>query len=128
MDVRIAATSYVGDHRFCSISRHSSPLLYTFGWNIRDRNFTLGGLLGYDSSKVSRSLNVPSSNGVSAGPKITAFHTIMLSGHGLPETPLGGSLERRLKSRIRRLLQFVDIGSVSVAELIDYIVEKLMMK
>jgi hypothetical protein len=32
----------------------------------------------------------------------------MLSGHGLPEMPPGGSLESRLKSRIRRLLQLVD--------------------
>jgi hypothetical protein len=32
----------------------------------------------------------------------------MLSGHGLPEIPPGGSLESRLKSRIRRLLQLVD--------------------
>ncbi len=33
---------------------------------------------------------------------------MMLSGHGLPEIPPGGSLESRLKSRIRRLLQLVD--------------------
>lgn len=72
---------------------------------------------------------MPSSNGVSAaqggsghekdesdsmylrdapGPKMTAFHSMMLSGHGLPEIPPGGSLDSRLKSRIRRLLQFVD--------------------
>lgn len=42
------------------------------------------------------------------GPNITAFHTMMLSGHGLPETPLGGSLDNRFKSRMRRRLQFVD--------------------
>ena len=66
IDVRIAATSYVGDHRFWRMSKHSSPLAYTLGWNIRDKNLTVGGLLGYDSSNVSRSLNVPSSNGVSA--------------------------------------------------------------
>lgn len=64
--VKIAATSYVGDHRFCRMSRHSSPFAYTFGWNILDRNLTVGGLLGYDSSNVMTSLNVPSSNGVSA--------------------------------------------------------------
>jgi hypothetical protein len=39
---------------------------------------------------------------------MTAFHNMMLSGHGLPEMPPGGSLESRLKSRIRRLLQLVD--------------------
>ena len=42
------------------------------------------------------------------GPKMTAFHNMMLSGHGLPDMPPGGSLESRLKSRIRRLLQLVD--------------------
>ena len=72
---------------------------------------------------------MPSSNGVSAaqggsghekdesdsmylrdapGPKMTAFHSMILSGHGLPEMPPGGSLDSRLKSRIRRLLQLVD--------------------
>lgn len=43
------------------------------------------------------------------GPKMTAFQSMMLSGHGLPEMPPGGSLESRLKSRMRRLLQFVDL-------------------
>lgn len=71
---------------------------------------------------------MPSSNGVSAmiqiwckweslkmqehrgvpGPKMTAFHSMMLSGHGLPEIPPGGSVESLLKSRIRRRLQTVD--------------------
>ena len=36
-------------------------------------------------------LNVPSSNGVSAGPKITAFHCIILLSQGAPLTPAGGS-------------------------------------
>ena len=84
----------------------------------------MGGLFGYDSSKVRSNLKVPSSKGVSAkkneaynsrvyikthipGPKITAFQSMMLSGQGLPEIPPGGSLESRLKSRIRRRLQFV---------------------
>ena len=127
--VRIAATSYVGDQRFWRMSKHSSPLAYTLGWNMRERNLTVGGLLGYDSSKVNRSLNVPSSKGVSPGneqwhkvshharartaedepgPKITAFHSMMLSGSGLPEIPPGGSDESLLKSRMRRFLQFVD--------------------
>ena len=65
MEVRMAATSYVGDHRFWRISRQSSPFAYTFGWNMRERNLTVGGLFGYDSSKVNMSLNVPSSKGVS---------------------------------------------------------------
>ena len=34
MLVRMAATSYVGDQRFCRMSRHNSPLAYTLGWNI----------------------------------------------------------------------------------------------
>ena len=50
---------------------------------------------------MKRSTDIP-------GPKITAFHSMMLSGHGLPEMPPGGSLARRLKSRMRRRLQFVD--------------------
>jgi hypothetical protein len=36
-------------------------------------NFTCGGLFGYCSSNCMTSLNVPSSNGVSAGPMMTAF-------------------------------------------------------
>lgn len=68
---------------------------------------------------------MPSSKGVSAGtdvnekikrkgrtlvpgPNITAFQSIILSGHGLPEMPPGGSVESRLKSRMRRRLQLVD--------------------
>jgi hypothetical protein len=39
---------------------------------------------------------------------MTAFQSMMLSGHGLPEIPPGGSLESRLKSRMSRRLQFVD--------------------
>ena len=39
---------------------------------------------------------------------------MMLSGHGLPEMPPGGSVERRLKSRMRRRLQFVDYGHLDV--------------
>lgn len=46
------------------------------------------------------------------GPNITAFQSMMLSGHGLPEMPPGGSLESRLKSRMRRLLQLVDFERV----------------
>ena len=45
------------------------------------------------------------------GPKMTAFHSMMLSGHGLPEMPSGGSVESRLKSRMRRRRQLVDYGS-----------------
>ena len=51
--------------------------------------------------------------GDAPGPKMTAFHNMMLSGHGLPEMPPGGSLESRLKSRIRRLLQLVDYNQTS---------------
>ena len=65
IEVRIAATSYVGDHRFCKMSRHNSPFAYTFGWNIFDTNLTVGGLFGYVSSNWRSNLNVPSSNGVS---------------------------------------------------------------
>ena len=40
---------------------------------------------------------------------MTAFQSMILSGQGLPETPPGGSVERRLKSRMRRLRQLVDL-------------------
>ena len=54
-------------------------------------------------------LNVPSSNGVSAGPKITAFHKSILLSVGAPETPAGGSSWSLLKSLINRLLADVDM-------------------
>lgn len=38
------------------------------------------------------------------GPKMTAFHIIILSESGLPEIPIGGSDANRLKSRISRFL------------------------
>lgn len=85
--VRMAATSYVGLHLFCNMSRHSSPVPYTLGWNIVDTNLTPGGLLGYASSNCMTNLNVPSSNGVSAGPMITAF-LVALSVKGTTGTDL----------------------------------------
>lgn len=42
------------------------------------------------------------------GPKITAFQIMMLSGFGLPLIPIGGSDDRRLKSRMSRRLDAVD--------------------
>ena len=91
---------------------HLPPSAYTFGWNILLTNRTEGGLFGYSSVKAARkdkrrsvaltnhdeiigllivSLNVPSSNGVSAGPNMTAFHCMILLSHGAPLTPAGGS-------------------------------------
>jgi hypothetical protein len=75
--VNTAATSYVGDHLFCRMSKHSSPVPYTFGWNMSLMNLTLGGLFGYASSKCMTRRNVPSSKGVSAGPMMTAFLRIV---------------------------------------------------
>lgn len=115
MLVSTAATSYVGLHLFCRMSRHSSPVAYTLGWNIWLINFTCGGLLGYCSSNCITRRNVPSSKGVSAGPIMTAFlriamcvrkgylrrrpcigqdtnHVMTLSGIGEAETPAGGSV------------------------------------
>lgn len=46
----------------------------------------------------------------SRGPKMTAFHTMMLSWHGEPEMPSGASVARRLKSRMSRLFAAVDCG------------------
>lgn len=95
-------------------------------------NLTVGGLLGYSSVNSMVSLKVPSSNGVSCGPKMTAFHIIMLLSVGAPLTPVGGSscnlkngpfrlgdtvladqsFTNRLKSLIRRRLAGVDILNV----------------
>ncbi len=55
------------------------------------------------------SLKVPSSKGVSWGPNITAFQTMMLFSPGAPLTPSGGSSWSRLKSRISRRRAAVDI-------------------
>lgn len=54
------------------------------------------------------------------GPKMTAFQSMILSGHGLPEIPPGGSLDSRLKSRIRRLLQLVDYNGTDGVMNISY--------
>ena len=48
---------------------------------------TVGGLFGYSSVNSIVNLNVPSSNGVSWGPNMTAFHNIMLLSLGAPLTP-----------------------------------------
>ena len=61
-----------------------------------------------DERHVSHAIRLGTGSGGVPGPKITAFQSIMLSGHGLPEIPEGGSVESLLKSRIRRRLQFVD--------------------
>ena len=57
---------------------------------------------------VSYAIHLGDDHGGVPGPKITAFQSMMLSGHGLPEIPEGGSVESLLKSRIRRRLQVVD--------------------
>lgn len=89
MDVRIEETSYVGLHRFWSMSKHILPSAYTnirqsiisfqhvqefqqriwitiiisrsspFGWNILEIKRTVGGLLGYSSENSITSLKVP---------------------------------------------------------------------
>ena len=60
---------------------------------------------------VSNTINHDGDHEVVPGPNITAFQSMMLSGHGLPEIPAGGSFESLLKSRIKRRLQFVDYPS-----------------
>lgn len=47
---------------------------------------------------------------------MTAFQTMMLSWHGLPEIPSGASVARRLKSRIRRRLAAVDCRLVVLSK------------
>jgi hypothetical protein len=71
-------------------------------------NLTPGGLLGYASSKCITSLNVPSSNGVSAGPIITAFLIcinkvyavvvcgVAVPGHNIVSDRRGGDSGRRI--------------------------------
>lgn len=47
---------------------------------------------------------------------MTAFHSSTLSGVGAPETPAGGSVWSRLKSRIKRRLLGVDIVDLGCRE------------
>ena len=49
IEVRIAATSYMGLHWFCRISNQMLPSAYIFGWNILETNLTVVGLFGYSS-------------------------------------------------------------------------------
>lgn len=70
-----------------------------FGWNILDKNFTTGGLLGYSSLNVMVSLKVPPSHGESSGPNMTAFQSMRLLGSGAAFTPCGGSFWSFLRSR-----------------------------
>lgn len=91
IEVKIADTSYVGLHLFCKMSKQIPPSAYTLGWNMWLTNLTVGGLFGYSSVNSIVSLNVPSSKGVSCGPKITAFQIMMLLSVGAPLTPVGGS-------------------------------------
>lgn len=109
IDVNMAETSYVGLHLFCKISKQIPPSAYTFGWNIFDTNLTVGGLFGYSSVNSIVNLKVPSSKGVSCGPKITAFHIIMLLSVGAPDTPVGGSSwslrKTNKKTKINKQLQ-----------------------
>ena len=50
-------------------------------------DLTVGGLFGYSSVNSIVSLKVPSSKGVSWGPKMTAFQSMMLLSLGAPLTP-----------------------------------------
>lgn len=58
-----------------------------FGWNTLLMNRILGGLLGYSSVNSIIKLNVPPSQGVSSGPKITACHTRMFESVGVALMP-----------------------------------------
>jgi hypothetical protein len=92
------------------MSKQIDPSLYTFGWNILVTNFTTGALFGYSSLNAIVNLNVPPSHGVPSGPKITACHAMMFDSLGVPLIPAGGSVCKRLKSRIRRFLAGVLIA------------------
>ena len=64
-------------------------------------NLTFGALFGYSSVNSMVSLNTPSSKGVSAGPKITAFHNKMLLSVGAAITPAGASCCNPVQPRER---------------------------
>lgn len=87
----------------------------------------MGGLFGYSSPNSSfyRAIKgekgkifslvtptrrkVPPSQGVSSGPNITAFHSMILLSQGAPLIPEGGSFCNLLKSRISLLRAGVDM-------------------
>ena len=74
-----------------------------FGWNMRETNLTTGALLGYSSENWRVTLKVPPSHGVSSGPKMTPCQLRMSSSSGVAQMPAGGSVTKRLKSRISLL-------------------------
>ena len=102
IDKRMDQMLYTGVHSFCSISKQIVPSVWTFGWNIFETNFTIGGFVGYSSENTIISLNAPPSNGVSGGPKITAFQIIMLFSSGAAVTPISDSSCNLFKSLSRR--------------------------
>lgn len=70
-----------------------------FGWKIFETKRTVGACWGYRSVNARVSLNIPSSQMVPSGPKIIAFHFIILFGSGEAFTPMGGSALIARKSR-----------------------------
>jgi len=78
-----------------------------------ERNLTAGGLLGYSSVNSKSNLNVPPSQGVSSGPKMTACQAITLLSKGAACTPVGGSFCNLLKSLINLFLADVDMMLLS---------------
>lgn len=70
---------------------------------MRETNLTTGALLGYSSENWRVTLKVPPSHGVSSGPKMTPCQLRMSSSSGVAQMPAGGSVTRRLKSRISLL-------------------------
>ena len=70
---------------------------------MRETNLTTGALLGYSSENWRVTLKVPPSHGVSSGPKMTPCQLRMSSSSGVAQMPAGGSVTRRLKSRINLL-------------------------
>ena len=98
---KMEETLETGNHLVPRMSIHPSSSKM-FGWNIFETNLTSGGLKGYSSLNSMVSLNVPSSKGVSFGPQMTAFQSMMLFPLGAAEIPNGGSLSSPFKSRNSR--------------------------
>src|SRR4051812_12365277 len=69
IESRMVEMLNVGDQALFNMSKHTEPLLYTFGWKIGGSKRTLGGVNGYAEVNSKIIPNVPSSYGVQSGLK-----------------------------------------------------------
>ncbi|BAT00211.1 Os07g0166850 [Oryza sativa Japonica Group] len=110
----MAATSYIGLHWFCRISKQMLPSAYTI-WVEHPRNKPNSRrLVGIIFCKLQGKLEHGNSASMAdTHPKMTAFQSMMLLSCGAPLIPAGGSCCSRLKSRISRFLAGVDIPAAA---------------